>query len=67
MNQARLFVVAASMRVWGFRSGYERSHIFLGTILSTIGALAGLVLFVWLVVKEDSPKDEGGKRWARAG
>jgi len=65
-NQARLFVVAASMRVWGFRSGYERSHVFLGTILSTIGTLVGLLLFVWLVVKVSSPKDERGDGWAEA-
>lgn len=50
VNQARLFVVAASMRLWGFRSGYERSHVFLGTTLSTVGAVVGLLLFVWLVI-----------------
>jgi len=50
VNQARLFVVAASMRAWGFRPGYERSHVFLGTTLSTIGAVVGLLLFVWLVI-----------------
>ena len=55
VNQARLFVVAGSMRVWGFRSGYERSHVFLGTTLSTIGAVVGLLLFVWLVASDRTP------------
>jgi exosortase/archaeosortase family protein len=62
VNQARLLVVAASMRAWGFRSGYERSHVFLGTTLSTIGAVVGLLLFVRLVVKGGP-----GTRWVGAG
>ena len=57
VNQARLLVVAASMRAWGFQSGYERSHVFLGTMLSTVGALAGFLLFVRLVTKERSDTD----------
>jgi len=55
VNQARLFVIAASMRLWGFQSGFERSHIFLGTVLSTLGAVAALVLFVRLIANEGSP------------
>ena len=66
VNQARLFVVAASMRMWGFRSGYERSHVFLGTILSTLGAVAGLLLFLWLVAKESSPDADHGEELAVA-
>ena len=30
VNQARLVAAAASMQVWGFRTGYER-HVFLCT------------------------------------
>ncbi len=66
VNQARLFVVAASMRVWGFRPGYERSHVFLGTMLSTVGAVIGLLLFVWLVADHGSPLDEPRDRVADA-
>jgi len=62
VNQARLFVVAASMQVWGFRTGYERSHVFLGTTLSTIGAVIGLLLFVWLVAEDRSRIDEPDER-----
>jgi exosortase/archaeosortase family protein len=56
-NQARLFLVAASMRLWGFQSGYERSHVFLGTLLTTVGVVAGLLLFVSLVVREPNPSN----------
>jgi len=65
VNQARLLVVAGSMRLWGFRSGYERSHVFLGTILSTVGSVIGLLLFVWLAVKAGDP-DDGGTGWEGA-
>lgn len=44
VNQLRLAVIAWSMRVWGFQPGYERSHIFLGTLISTLGALGGLLI-----------------------
>lgn len=67
VNQARLFVITASMRLWGFESGFERSHIFLGTILSTLGAVAGLVLFVRLIVKENASRDERGDDLAGTG
>ena len=45
-NQARLVVIALSMRAWGFYAGYERSHVFLGTIVSTLGVIGGLLLFL---------------------
>jgi hypothetical protein len=46
VNQLRLVVFAASMRAWGFKTGYERSHVFLGTIASTLGLVAALLLFL---------------------
>jgi hypothetical protein len=38
--------------------------VFLGTTLSTIGAVVGLLLFLWLVIDHDSPTDASGDRWA---
>ena len=67
VNQARLFVVAASMHLWGFRPGYERSHVFVGTTLSTIGAVVGLLLFVRLLASGGSPTDEPTDRLVDAG
>jgi exosortase/archaeosortase family protein len=50
VNQLRLLVIAGSMLAWGFKTGYERSHIFLGTVLSTIGVVCGVIIFVWMLV-----------------
>ncbi len=46
-NQARLAVIAFAIRGWGLERGYERSHVFLGTVVSTVGVLIGVLLFVY--------------------
>ncbi len=51
VNQARILVIALSMRWWGFERGYEISHILLGTIVSTLGVLAGLLIFTRVLVR----------------
>ncbi len=51
VNQVRLLIVSASMRGWGFETGYERSHILLGTLASTIGVIVGVLLFLFLVTR----------------
>jgi hypothetical protein len=50
VNQLRLLVIAGSMLAWGFRTGYERSHVFLGTVLSTVGVIIGVIIFVWMLI-----------------
>ena len=50
VNQLRLLVITGSMVHWGFQKGYDRSHIFLGTVVSTVGVVAGVVIFVWMLV-----------------
>ncbi|CAN5204192.1 hypothetical protein BH18ACT4_BH18ACT4_06610 [soil metagenome] len=55
VNQLRLLGVALSMRNWGFETGYERSHILLGTLASTIGVVAGVVLFVFMLTRQPAP------------
>lgn len=57
-NQARLLLIAGVMRVFGGERGYELSHVFLGTIVSTLGVLLAIVAFVAILV---------GWRPARAG
>ena len=52
VNQARFVVIVASMRGWGFKTGFELSHVLLGTVLSTLGVLGGILLFVWVVATE---------------
>lgn len=46
INQSRFLVIAGAMRVWGYRAGYERSHVFLGSVVSTLGLIAGVLFFV---------------------
>lgn len=51
VNQLRLLIVSASMQGWGFETGYERSHILLGTLASTTGVVFGVFLFLFLVTR----------------
>jgi len=46
VNQVRLAVIAGSMRAWGFVPGYDISHVLLGTMVSTLGIVGGLLLFL---------------------
>lgn len=52
VNQARFTVIGWAMQRWGFEEGYERSHIFLGTLVSTIGVLAGLLIVLMMMTRE---------------
>jgi exosortase/archaeosortase family protein len=57
VNQLRLYIIAAAMQWWGFKTGYERSHVLIGSGLTTIGlALVTLLFMVFL--------GRGGKRRA---
>ncbi|GAB2927473.1 hypothetical protein GCM10027047_25310 [Rhodococcus aerolatus] len=50
VNQLRAGVIVASMRWWGVENGYDVSHVFLGSIISTVGFLLALVLVVRLLL-----------------
>lgn len=52
VNQLRLLLIAASMQLWGFRTGYNRSHVLAGGVLSTFGIAIGIVLFLALMIRE---------------
>jgi len=45
-NQARMLLIAGLMRLLGGERGYEASHVFLGTVVSTLGVLVAIVVFV---------------------
>ncbi|MFY1615789.1 hypothetical protein [Micromonospora sp. WMMD736] len=49
VNQVRLAAVVVSMQTWGFRLGYERSHVLIGSVITTAGLIAVAILFVVLV------------------
>jgi len=52
VNQLRLLLIAASMQLWGFRTGYNRSHVLAGGVLSTFGVAIGIVLFLAVMIRE---------------
>ncbi|MGP0029821.1 MAG: hypothetical protein ACLPVF_04870 [Acidimicrobiales bacterium] len=52
VNQLRLFLIGASMRLWGFQTGYNRSHVLAGGVLSTLGVAIGLAIFLGLIVRD---------------
>lgn len=47
-NQVRIAVIVASMRKWGFVEGYQVSHVFFGSAITTVGFVAGVVVFIRL-------------------
>ncbi|MEO6020991.1 MAG: exosortase/archaeosortase family protein [Knoellia sp.] len=51
-NQLRIATIVGMMHAMGFERGYEFSHIFLGSAISTIGFVAAVYLFVKLVLRE---------------
>lgn len=53
-NQIRIATIVAMMRIMGFDRGYEVSHIFLGSAISTLGFVAAVIVFVRLVLREPS-------------
>lgn len=50
INQLRLLVIAVALRAWGYPEGFERSHILMGSFVSTVGVAGGLLLFLRMVV-----------------
>lgn len=54
-NQLRIAAIVAMMQTMGFEQGYEFSHIFLGSAISTVGFVAAVVLFVKLILRQPAP------------
>ena len=50
VNQLRLLVIAAAMRTWGYPVGFDRSHVLMGSFVSTVGVAGGLLLFLRMAV-----------------
>jgi exosortase/archaeosortase family protein len=50
VNQLRLLLIGASMQLWGLKSGYSRSHVLAGGVVSTIGVAIGIAVFLALVL-----------------
>jgi hypothetical protein len=49
VNQMRLTVIASSLDFLGYSRGYSITHVFLGTVISTLGIVGGVAfLFMFL-------------------
>lgn len=59
VNQLRLVVIAVSIRAWGYPAGFDRSHVLLGSLVSTIGVAGGLLLFLRMVTSRQPPPRRG--------
>ncbi|TDB88918.1 hypothetical protein E1091_14995 [Micromonospora fluostatini] len=60
VNQVRLAAVVAAMRMWGFEVGYQRSHVLIGSAISTIGLILVAILFLLLVGRAGRPRRISG-------
>jgi hypothetical protein len=55
VNQLRLLLIGGSMQLWGFTTGYNRSHVLAGGVLSTFGVAIGIAVFLALAVRQRGP------------
>jgi exosortase/archaeosortase family protein len=61
VNQIRLAVIVAAMRAWGYETGYERSHILIGSAITTLGLAAVAIIFLLALGAGNRP-GEGARR-----
>lgn len=54
-NQLRIVVIVLSMRTWGIERGYDLAHVFFGSTITTVGFVAGVILFVRFLVTRRDP------------
>lgn len=54
-NQIRLAVVAIAMSRLGFERGYDISHVTIGSIISALGLVVGVVVFVIVLTRDVRP------------
>lgn len=56
VNIARTVLIAYSTWRWGIHSGYEYSHVFIGSAFSLVGFVGAMLLALWMLVRRDRPK-----------
>ncbi|WP_194822411.1 hypothetical protein [Micromonospora sp. S-DT3-3-22] len=62
VNQLRLAAVVAAMQMWGFEVGYQRSHVLIGSVISTLGLIAVAIIFLLVVGRSHRPGRQRGVR-----
>jgi len=50
-NELRLAFLAAAFHWWGLKHGFEVAHIFYGSIISVVGMVLAVVVFVVVLVR----------------
>jgi exosortase/archaeosortase family protein len=51
VNEIRIGIIVAAMHRWGFHRGYEISHVFVGSAISTTGFVIAVMFFVKIVLR----------------
>lgn len=51
VNQLRLLTIATGMHLWGVEKGYGVTHVLAGSIVSTLGIVAGGLTFLVLLTR----------------
>jgi len=60
VNQLRILFIVLSMHLWGFQQGYEFSHVALGSVISTLAVLGGVLLFIHSAARSQPPLELRG-------
>ncbi len=60
VNQARIVAIVVAVRLWGIDRGYDLSHVMFGTVVTTLGVLGGLFIFIHSLAGARRPVVAGG-------
>jgi len=64
VNQARVLAIIAGMSAWGPEDGYGRTHVLVGTAVSTLGVVAAGTCYLLVLLRGTypaaRPHDPGG-------
>ncbi|SCX39150.1 exosortase/archaeosortase family protein [Klenkia marina] len=55
VNQARVLAIIAGMEAWGPEDGYGRTHVLVGTAVSTVGVVAAGSCFLLVLLRGTYP------------
>jgi len=59
-NQVRLVTIASAMEVWGPDEGYARTHVLVGTVISTTGVVLAGTAYLAVLLRGTFP-ERGGR------
>ena len=56
INQLRLLTIAEAMSAFGADEGYARTHVLVGTVISTLGVVAAGTLYLAVLLRGSAPE-----------